>query len=183
MKPPKRIPSKFSFPQKSWNRIFRPPKILCSSPTLEIRRTHSPHQRPPASPGKGRLKWCDDCCNFPSMTFWKRWITACSTTKPLGEMSKEGLVHCYWMFSYWGGWTGAFYLKSLEKWNEISYRRKGMGRGWRQYYRNWELLWLKVLEQAETWKERVTKAATLSLRSIHYLMPLPNATVELDWGL
>ena len=30
------------------------------------------------------------------MTFWKRWITACSTTKPLGEMSKEGLVHCYW---------------------------------------------------------------------------------------
>ena len=50
MKPPKRIPSKFSFPQNSWIELLNPPKSFDHPQLLnclDIQSTHSPHQCPP----------------------------------------------------------------------------------------------------------------------------------------
>ena len=92
---PKEYLPNFLSPKTSGIELLNPAKSFDHPQLLnclDIQSTHSP----PPFPGKVRLKWCDDCGNFPSMTFWKRWITVRSTTQLLGEMSKEGLVHCYW---------------------------------------------------------------------------------------
>ena len=83
--PPKNPGIEFLNPPKSFD---NPRHLKSEVPT--------PHTGPPNPPGKVRLKSCDDCGNFPSMTFWKRWIRVSSTTQLLAVMSKEGLVHCHW---------------------------------------------------------------------------------------